>query len=249
MGDQDVARRAVPGPALLSLFAVSGACGLVYEVVWTRWLGLVAGSFPVATATAVTVFMAGMALGYSVFGRLAEGRSPRDALRLYALLEAGIALLGALSPLLFGAGSWLYGFLAAVSPLPVARAAAAGLLLFLPAMLMGGTLPAVVVALGAGRSRRLGILYALNTGGAAAGPLIAAFLLMPAFGLAATAFTAAATNALIAAVAFRLARIFPAAADPLPPEAPAGPGEPPRSPHGLPIAWPAHAECCRWHTR
>jgi spermidine synthase len=197
----------IPGPILLALFAVSGMCGLVYEVVWTRWLGLVTGSFAHATAVAIAVFMGGMALGYIAGGRLAARLSPRRALLLYASLEAGIAALGALSPLLFRASSPVYLALAAHLPFYAIRITVAGCLLFPPAVLMGATLPAILPAAGSGR---LAGLYAANTLGAAVGPLVAAFILMPRVGMTLTALTAAALNAGVSACAFLLARRTPA---------------------------------------
>jgi len=197
------------GTILLALFAVSGACGLVYEVVWIRWLGLVTGNFSTATATVVAVFMGGMALGYWAVGRRAGALSPRRALALYAALEAAIAVLGALSPLLFRTSSPLYLALATSFSLPIARAVVAGLFLLPPAFLMGGTLPAILPAAGGGR---LAGLYAANTAGAAAGPLLAAFVLMPRAGMTLAVLAAAGLNAAVAIAAFILSRRLPAGA-------------------------------------
>ncbi|RPJ47232.1 MAG: hypothetical protein EHM19_03270, partial [Candidatus Latescibacterota bacterium] len=71
------------------LFVLSGAAGLVYQVVWSRSLTLLFGSTTLAVSTVVTAFMAGLALGSWLFGRLADRR--QKTLRLYALLELGIA--------------------------------------------------------------------------------------------------------------------------------------------------------------
>jgi predicted membrane-bound spermidine synthase len=48
---------------LLVCFFVSGAVGLVYEVVWLRMLGLVFGHTVYAITTVLAAFMAGLALG------------------------------------------------------------------------------------------------------------------------------------------------------------------------------------------
>ncbi|MEK7476090.1 MAG: fused MFS/spermidine synthase [Candidatus Coatesbacteria bacterium] len=199
-------------PALLACFTLSGLCALVYQLVWTRWLGLIVGNFATATATVVTAFMAGLALGNWIIGRRASGLTPARAVRLYAILEAVLAVLAALSPALLSSSSPLYPALAGISAGAVGRAALCLLVLLPPTLLMGGTLPALVQALSAAAPAALGPLYALNTIGGAAGPLLAAFLLMPLLGLQATLWVTAAVNAAVAAVAFVVSRRMEASA-------------------------------------
>ena len=71
-------------------FFLSGATGLVYQVLWLRMLGLVFGHTVYAITTVLAAFMAGLALGSFVFARL----SPRirDLIRAYGLLEIGIGV-------------------------------------------------------------------------------------------------------------------------------------------------------------
>ncbi|MBI2563007.1 MAG: hypothetical protein HYW08_11600, partial [candidate division NC10 bacterium] len=76
--------------AILACFFLSGATGLVYEVIWTRMLGLVFGHTVYAVSTVLAAFMGGLAAGSILFGRLAD-RS-RHPVRLYGLLEGGIGL-------------------------------------------------------------------------------------------------------------------------------------------------------------
>ena len=76
--------------AVLPLFLVSGAAGLVYEVTWIRAFGVVFGNTIFAVSTVLTAFMFGMAAGSWLFGRIAD-KSHRP-LRLFALLEIGIVL-------------------------------------------------------------------------------------------------------------------------------------------------------------
>jgi len=86
-------------PTLLLLFFLSGATGLVYEVVWMRMLTLVFGATAYATSTILASFFTGLALGSLYFGRLVDrGRNP---LTVYALLELGIGVFAFLMPLLF----------------------------------------------------------------------------------------------------------------------------------------------------
>lgn len=199
--------------ALLACFAGSGMCALIYQLVWTRYLGLIVGNFATATATVVTVFMGGLALGNLVLGRRTAGMGPRAALRFYARLEAVLAVLAALSPALLSSSSPLYPALAGASGSIVIRLLLCCAVLLPPTLLMGGTLPALVQTLSAAAPASLGPLYALNTVGGAIGPLLAAFVLMPLAGFRITLWSACALNGAIAFVAFRLAALQPTDAD------------------------------------
>jgi spermidine synthase len=48
---------------LLACFFLSGATGLIYEVVWLRMLGLVFGHTAYAITTVLAAFMGGLGLG------------------------------------------------------------------------------------------------------------------------------------------------------------------------------------------
>ncbi len=195
---------------ILVLFTLSGMCALIYQLLWTRWLGLLVGNFATATATVVTVFMAGLALGNWLIGRISVTRSPKAALMLYAVLEIGLTALAALSPALFSSTSPWFPWLAAASEDPLLRAFLCFLVLLPPTILMGGTLPALVQTLSATAPRALGPLYAFNTLGGACGPVLAAFILMPELGLKVTLFLTCALNAGVAATAFWIAWRWPA---------------------------------------
>src|SRR5438477_11215050 len=86
------------GLLALLCFFLSGASGLVFEVVWTRELGLVFGSTTLAISTVLSVYMGGLALGSVIAGRFAD--RVRDPLRAYAIAEAGVGLYGLAIPLL-----------------------------------------------------------------------------------------------------------------------------------------------------
>ncbi|MBI4870997.1 MAG: fused MFS/spermidine synthase [Candidatus Riflebacteria bacterium] len=181
---------------VLACFFVSGAAGLVYEVVWERYLRTVFGCTTGAVAAVLAVFMGGLALGGWLFGRLAD-RSP-DRLALYARLELGCTALALAFPWLFGlVGSvhaWLIrGLEEPGAGIAVARLMLSAALLLPPTMLMGGTLPVMARHLGA--KRRLATLYAVNSLGAAAGCVAAGFVLIDRLGLTATLNLAALLNA------------------------------------------------------
>src|SRR5207249_4396099 len=71
-------------------FILSGATGLIYEVLWVRMLGLVFGATTPAVSSVLIAFMGGLALGSALAGRL--GGSIRRPVRVYGLLEMSVAL-------------------------------------------------------------------------------------------------------------------------------------------------------------
>jgi spermidine synthase len=195
---------------ILILFFLSGACTLIYEVVWVRMLVLVFGTSVYAVSTVLTAFMAGLALGSILFGRLADRRS--DGLKIYAWLELGIGMFAVLFPLLLAGLDDLYTYLfrlmgSSGHAFALVRFVLGFALLLIPTTLMGATLPVlckVVVRRLGTVGRHVGGLYAVNTFGAVTGAALAAFLLMESFGTRGTIYIAAGCNILIALFAFYL---------------------------------------------
>ncbi len=196
-------RTTVLMPALL-LF-ISGAAALIYQVLWIKQLSLVIGVEVYAITTGISAYFAGLALGGLLFGRFADRLG--KPLLLYAGLEIGVALLGIGTTLGLGMAAapfaWLeqrFGLLAWLLPL---------LLVGMPALLMGGTLPVLVRALAADPQHlgRAGArLYAANTGGAIVGTLLTAFVLIAALGVRGSAFAAALLNIVAASGALLVQR-------------------------------------------
>lgn len=172
---------------LIALFAASGAASLVYEVAWTRALGLLLGTSAVAATAVLATFMGGLALGAAAGARLA--RRTRRPLRAYGALELAIAAAAV-------------GLAFAFRALEAAPAALGAALLVLPAAAMGATFP-LACAAGAGRPAAEA-LYAWNTLGAVGGTIAAAFALLPRLGLMRTELAAAAVSALVGVVATAL---------------------------------------------
>jgi spermidine synthase len=186
-----------------SLLLLSGAAALIFETLWVAQLSRVVGVELHAVTIALSAFFAGLAIGGVVFGRLAD-RSARP-LRLYAALEAGAAGLGLASTFL----------LARVAPLYVSLQDSIGafawilpcVLVAVPAICIGGTLPALLRALHPGDrgvAPATGRLYAANTLGAVGGTLATPFLLVPALGQMGTGISACLLQLAVAAVAVTL---------------------------------------------
>ncbi|MCS5612552.1 MAG: spermidine synthase, partial [Candidatus Poribacteria bacterium] len=79
------------------IFFLSGASGLIYQIIWTRQLTLLFGSTVLAVSTVLTAFMAGLALGSVYFGKLADRQN--SPIRLYAVLEILIGIYALIFPL------------------------------------------------------------------------------------------------------------------------------------------------------
>ena len=196
--------------AVFGLFFFSGACALIYQITWMRLFRLAMGNTVFTSAAVLTAFMAGLALGSWVAGRLAD-RTGRP-LRAYAYLEVLIGLCGLAMVPAFNAldpvYGWLYNGLDGTGIwLGVGRFLASASLLALPTTLMGATLPLLsrfTTQRLASMGRDLGRLYALNTLGAALGAALTGFLLVPALGVQTTLWAAAGGNLLIGALAFAL---------------------------------------------
>ena len=126
---------------VLLLFFMSGALALTYEVVWSRMMMNIFGSTAIAVGTVLAAFMTGMAIGSWWIGKLAD-RS-HNCLRLYALLEIGIALAALASHLLLSrigpaheAVFALFG--SSSASFDLIRFMLAFLLVMVPTILMGG---------------------------------------------------------------------------------------------------------------
>lgn len=195
--------------AITALLFLSGATGLVYEIVWSKHLANVLGSSGHAHAVVLGAFMGGLALGAFLLGSWAD--RVRSPLRLYGLLELGIGLYALIFPLVLGGLTRAYLMVAphlSEGLRPLAKLTLAGAALAVPTVLMGGTVPALVrhFTHGLGRMRReLSALYAVNSLGASLGAFSGAVVLVPSLGLASSARLAALLNLLLGAAAVALA--------------------------------------------
>lgn len=188
---------------ILVLAAVSGLVGVAHEVVWVRVLGLWAGHGVSAASLVVATFMGGLALGSALVDRV-RARITRPLLA-YGMLEALVALHAlVLLPLVQAADGlaqtgWELGGASLGSLL--AYLAWAAVLLGLPTMAMGATIPLLLDALGHGSPAVLRRLYAANSLGGAAGALAVTFLALPLLGTRNTLWALAALGALVTASA------------------------------------------------
>jgi predicted membrane-bound spermidine synthase len=192
-------------PFLYVLFFLSGAAGLLYESVWSRYLSLFVGHGAYAQVIVLVIFLGGMAAGAALVSRI-TGRL-RDPLYGYALIEVSVGILGLLFhdvlyvPITNFSYDVLFPALGGGAVVLVAKWAIAGLLILPQSILLGATFP----LMSAGVLRRmpnrpggvLSWLYFSNSLGAALGVLVAGFYLVSLAGLPGTLIAAAIVNLVV----------------------------------------------------
>ncbi len=198
---------------LCAVFVLSGAAGLVYESIWTRYLGLFVGHSAYAQVLVLTIFLGGMSAGAFVVGRRSE--RVRNPLLWYALIELAVGAIGLVFHDVF---TWTTGvaydsLFPAIGPGSVHSAAKwviAALLILPQSVLLGATFP--LMTAGALRrmpdraGRTISLLYFANSLGAAGGVLLAGFVLIRVAGLPGTLAAAAMMNLVVAGAVLLVAR-------------------------------------------
>jgi spermidine synthase len=201
---------------LLVCFFVSGFAALLYQTAWTREFAFLFGTSELAIVAVLAAYMGGLAAGAAIAARFVR-RLTRPILA-YGILELGIAIGALCVPFLIGIVQSVYLTLAGgldAPPETISLSTAlfhllgAFIVLAPCTALMGATLPLLAryaVSEDTQVGPRIGVLYAVNTFGAIAGTMVAAFVLLPEFGLRHTVYFGVAANALVFMAAAALAR-------------------------------------------
>ena len=174
----------------LTLFAVSGFCGMAVEVIWTRLLAVLIGPTPYSFTIISTCFILGLAAGSLVFGRVADWRGRSAAWLFCTQVAAAILVLG-ISGLL-GNSQFFFAKLiqrrhGSFGALAATETGVLFLLMLGPAACFGAAFPLVakiVTPTGLQLGRSVGRAYALNAAAAVVGALVAGFVFLPLFGQA-----------------------------------------------------------------
>jgi spermidine synthase len=198
--------------AVALLLLGSGFCALVYQVCWLREFRLIFGASTAASAAVLAIFIGGLGLGGWLLGPRADAHA--RPLLFYAQLEAIVAVSAAISPFLLSLARVSYFALGGTTTLGLAigtigRLVLSALVLAIPTLAMGGTLPAAARAATRtidDRRQDLAALYSLNTLGAVAGCVVSTFALLEIYGTRTTLWLAALVNALVAVTARALDR-------------------------------------------
>lgn len=196
---------------LQCLFVLSGCAALIYQSIWSHYLGLTLGHAAYAQTLVLMMFMGGMALGAWVVSRITQ--SLRRPVATYAAAEALIGLMGLGFHVVFVA----YTDYSQSTMLPALRSAtaatawqwlSAAALIAPQTVLLGSTFPLIAAGVlrlaGSGQGQTLGGLYFTNGIGAALGALIATFWLLPALGMPGSLQVAGWLNLLVAVASLGL---------------------------------------------
>jgi len=173
------------------VFGLSGFAALVYQVVWQRSLFAIYGIDAESVAVVVTAFLLGLGLGSLLGGALS--RNPqRPVLLMFGCVELGIGAYGIGSLAIFRAVG------AATLGAPVlVTALSTFLLVLVPTLLMGATLPLLVahaVRASGNVGRSVGALYFVNTLGSAVASFVVVWQLLGQLGQQGSVLVAAAIN-------------------------------------------------------
>lgn len=199
-----------PLPVLV-IFLLSGAAGLIYEIVWSRQLVLVFGNTTQAVSAILTGFFGGMAIGAAVGGRIAD--RVRSPLRMYGILELVLVGVVLVTPISFRLIHEVYrGIYPSLEDAPqllaIVRLVLAVLALAPATILMGATFPSLTryLARSSALSLAFGRLYAANTLGAIVGTLAAGLVLIEVFGLSTALAIGAGCSSIAGLAALWLSR-------------------------------------------
>ncbi|MCO6545127.1 MAG: hypothetical protein J6583_01790 [Gilliamella sp.] len=184
---------------LSTLFFISGMSGLTYQVAWQRALYSAFGSDVDSVAIIVSAFMLGLGLGALGGGKIVD-KYPNKALQFFCFSEFGIGLFGIISYqlILFVGDIFIVYNLIVVAIVNF-------LLVLIPALLMGATLPILITYIAQfwkNIGQTTGHLYAINTFGAAIGAILTGFILFNYFALNVVTIFAALGNFVVAISAY-----------------------------------------------
>jgi spermidine synthase len=182
-------------PAASGVFFASGVAALLYQVIWQRLLVMFSGADAPSVTLIVAAFMGGLGVGHLAGGHVADRVSRLSALLLFAIAEIAVGVFGMISGWFFY--DVLYAQLASRQISGPAMFAILFAVLLWPTFFMGASLPLLSRTLTSGidrAARVIGLLYGVNTCGAAAGALVSTWWLLPARGLDGTLIVGAALN-------------------------------------------------------
>lgn len=196
-------RRRLDWGALLlkAVVVLAGAVLMSLEILGSRVLAPTHGSSVYVWGSLITTFLAGLAVGYAVGGRLADRR---PTLSLLSTLLSGAAVL------VLPAVVWAPGLLARLAEAGWDvrwSSLSAAALFFLPPSIAMGMVPPFAVRIAIRRMESAGSVAgaysALSTGGSILGTLLTAFVLIPSFPVRHLLLALAATLALCAVLLVR----------------------------------------------
>ena len=192
-----------------TLFFLSGFTSLIYQVLWVRQFSLFFGSDVYSIPIVLGAFMTGLSIGSYLFSLIADRQ--KKSFFLYGILEILIAVsafiiwnyfesLNTINQFFYKKFFLDFNFLYNLS-----RFFIVFIIILIPTILMGGTLPVLIRGFLIKNDQlgsKLSALYYINTIGAVFGVLVSGFFLIQFVGLKNTNFFTIGINIFIAIIAF-----------------------------------------------
>src|SRR3984893_9013296 len=198
---------------LFLLFFLSGFCGLLYQVIWTRLAFASFGIIIPVLSVVLSIFMLGLSIGAWAGGQLIgplQKKSGLSAIFFYGLLELFIGAGAFAVPKLFGLGEEILLSAGQTDSFHylLFSAVALGLSIFPWCVCMGATFPFMMAFVRTQDPRSVdsfSYLYVANVLGAMSGTFLTAIVLVEVLGFRHTVFVAAFANFSIALISAALA--------------------------------------------
>lgn len=176
---------------VLFAFFLSGSAGLLYESIWSHYLGLFLGHSAYAQTLTLCYFMGGLAIGAWLAGRYLKNL--KRPLMAYAIVELLLAFLGVSFHYVFEtliqlSYDSIMPALSAYGLVGIYKWMLSGALLLPSAILLGSTFPLISTAFIRQAEKdhlsgsALALLYFVNSIGAVLGVLMVTFFLLPKYG-------------------------------------------------------------------
>lgn len=196
------------------VFFLSGLSGLIYELVWTRYLKIFLGHSAYAQSLVLCIFMGGMAIGSYLSSKLSY--KIKKPLFVYAVIEGVIGVFAVSFHFIFKfvtdfSYKYVFNIIENHSGIVIYKILLSCLIITPQTILLGMTFPIISYFFVRDKKEDIGkniaYLYFLNSIGAASGVFITGFYLIENFGLPLTMNFGGLINLFIFLIIWRNSRI------------------------------------------
>jgi predicted membrane-bound spermidine synthase len=198
-----------------AMIFIAGFTGLLYELIFSKESAAMFSSMASANYTVFAAYLTGLALGAWI-GGIIVSQSKRSGVLIFAYCELIVAVYCLFTPLLFSQAQNLYvmlghGNLPDTHALQIIRLVCSSLILLIPSICTGITLPALMAELqdtGLSTERTIATLYGMSALGAATAALFAGYAILPLLGIFKSMAVCALCSLIVALAAIKLNKIL-----------------------------------------
>jgi len=174
----------------LFIIIISGFSTMAYEVIWTKLIGIIVGPTTYSFTIVLTTFIAGLAMGGFVFGKVSDGVKRFQVIHILMVTQVIAALSALVVSQTLGNSQVFYAKLIFsvkdhFTHLLLIKSLTLFVFMIVPTFFLGAAFPLagkICTSTLQHTGRRIGSVYAVNTAGAVAGSFCAGFLLIPLIG-------------------------------------------------------------------